>query len=335
MKIAIVGCGGIAQVHAGCIDEIVPGSLCAAADIVRERAEDMTARYGGRAYDDWEVMLDNEEIDVLHICTPHYLHTPMAVRALERGIHVFMEKPPAVSWEQWEQLKKAEKESDAFLGICFQNRFNSNVRYVKKELERNAYGKILGARGIVTWHRDVPYYRDSPWRGRTATEGGGALINQGIHTLDLIQYLIGEKPVSIQAVADNQHLQGVIQVEDTLAATIVYPDTAANLYVTTGCFADLPYLLDIFCESCRIRLEGQQLTIWDQEGIKKEVSFTEEKQLGKDYWGAGHLGCIRSFYHSVEQKLPSMGTEAAEDTVWLLLKAYESAGRHVPPCCED
>lgn len=110
MKSAIIGCGSIAAVHAKSIMKMEGCKLAAVADVIPERAESMAREYGAVPYTDWKQMLEKEEIDVLHICTPHYLHTPMAAEALRRGIHTFMEKPPVISQEQWETLQRAEKE---------------------------------------------------------------------------------------------------------------------------------------------------------------------------------------------------------------------------------
>ena len=136
MKSAIVGCGNIAQVHAKSIRQLEGTELTAVADCVLPKAEKMAETFGARAYGSLEEMLEMEQIDVIHICTPHYLHTPMAVTALQKGINVFMEKPPVISWQQWEDLKQAvsEAEGRAELGICFQNRFNGSVQYVKEQL---------------------------------------------------------------------------------------------------------------------------------------------------------------------------------------------------------
>lgn len=124
----------------------------------------------------------------MHICTPHYLHVPMAVYGLTHGVHVFMEKPPVISGEQLAQLEEAVAGSDRRLGLCFQNRYNPSVQEVKKLLASGEAGRIRGARGLVTWSRGREYYTESGWRGSLATEGGGALINQSVHTLDLLAY---------------------------------------------------------------------------------------------------------------------------------------------------
>lgn len=328
MKSAIIGCGSIAAVHAKTIAGMDGCKLAAVADVIPERAESMAREYGAVPYKDWKTMLDKEEIDVLHICTPHYLHTPMAVEALGRGIHTFMEKPPVICREQWETLVRAEREAKgrAALGICFQNRFNPSIAAVKEQLDRGAFGKILGARGFVTWCRKESYYTESDWRGTVRKEGGGALINQSIHTLDLIQYLIGKKPLAMEASTSNHHLKGVIEVEDTMEAYISYGEEIACFYATTGYAADVPPLIELECEKARVRIEDLRVAITGKDGEIRHTDYSGRETLGKSYWGSGHMDCIHSFYESVERETPfPVGLEQIRDTVWLMLRAYETA----------
>lgn len=324
MRCGIVGCGGVAQVHAKAIHEIMPGALIAVADIVPEKAQELANKYGAKAYSSLGAMLCSEQIDVLHICTPHHLHVPMTVAALKVGTHVFMEKPPVIDEEQWDFLQRtlAQKKISSRLGICFQNRYNDSVQFVKKELESGKYGRILGVRGIVTWHRDQDYYYSSNWRGKLATEGGGALMNQAIHTLDLIQYFIKEKPLSVKAVKDKLHLPEDIEVEDLVAAHITYPRARASFYVTTGYVKDVPPLIELECEKGRLRIEEDLVTIF-ADGEAKLHSFTDQKRLGKSHWGMGHLTTIKEFYACLkENRKFAIEMEDVADTIWLLLRIY-------------
>lgn len=324
MRSAIVGCGNVAQVHARAIDALEDTVLVAVADICTEKAEEMAMRYGGKAYGSLEEMLETEQIDVLHICTPHYLHVPMTVQALKAGVHVFMEKPPVIDRVQWDILQQAVREAEgkACLGICFQNRFNDSVQYVKRQLAEGAYGRILGVRGMVTWNRGVEYYASNDWRGKLATEGGGALINQSIHTLDLMQYLIGEKPLSVKSSVAKLHLPEEIEVEDMVAAHIVYSDVRGCFYVSTGYVTDAPPLIELECEKARVRIEEDVVTLF-YGGEALVQGFNEQKRLGKSHWGMGHQTAIREFYKSVtsgEKYAIELGD--IEETIWLLLQIY-------------
>lgn len=301
MKSAIVGCGSIAKVHAQALHSMQNAEFVGFADIKLDRAENFAAQYGGTAYSSLEAMLKNEKIDVLHICTPHYLHVPMAITALKENIHVVMEKPCAISPAQEQELKAVQ--TTAKIGICFQNRYNASTQAVREILQSGKAGKIKGARAFVTWHRDEPYYTQSGWRGSWVTEGGGVLINQSIHTLDLLIYLLGD-PTSVEASIHNHHLKNVIEVEDTAEAYITFGEIPALFYATTAYCADAPVMLEIICENMTIRLEGNHVTRIDAQGNRENVDFEKLATAGKDCWGSGHLSLIRDFYQCVEENKP-------------------------------
>lgn len=325
MRAAIVGCGTVAEIHAKSLKQTESATLVAYADIKKERAEEFAARFGGKAYEDYREMLAGERPDVLHICTPHYLHVPMAVDALAAGIHVFMEKPPVISGEQLAQLRTAVQNAPGKLGICFQNRYNKCICKAKEVLEFGEAGKILGARGLVTWHRDEEYYTGSGWRGSWGTEGGGALINQSIHTLDLLHFLLG-KPYWTDASMSNHHLKGVIEVEDTMEAFIRFENGTASFYATTAYCTNVPPLIEIECENVRIRVEDPDITLYYKDGRVEHPDLGKLPTLGKSYWGSGHAICIGDFYDCVKngrhfpQELSDM-----EDSIQLMLAVYESA----------
>lgn len=328
MKSAIVGCGGISRVHAQVLSQADFTQLVACADIIAERAQVRAEEHGAKAYTDYIEMLETEKPDVLHICTPHYLHVPMAIEALNRGIHVFMEKPVAINMEQFEQLKAAAERSGAKIGICFQNRFNPTTKRMKEILADGATGEAVGARAFVTWNRESPYYVDSGWRGAMATEGGSVLINQSIHTMDLLVHLLG-KPVAVEATATNRHLKGVIETEDTLEAYIRFENGAkAIFYATTAYVTDSPVLVEVACENRLIRFEGDDITVQEKDGTKQTETLKNDAAIGKSYWGSGHGACIGAFYDSINGGEDFMnGLESTENTMKLMFAAYESARR--------
>lgn len=330
MRAVIIGCGAISEVHAKSIQELEGVELVGAADCIPERAQGLASVYGGSFYTDWVEMLDRERPDIVHLCTPHYLHTQMAAECLQRGIHVFTEKPPVISWEQLERLKEAvgrqAPERRARLGVCFQNRWNPEVQYVKQMLGQGVFGGITGARGIVTWCRDSQYYASGAWRGKKALEGGGALINQGIHTLDLIQYLVAERAETVEALMGNFHLKEEIEVEDTVCAYIRYPRSAASLYVTTGYAADAAPLVEIRCREGSLRLEDGKVFLKKDGGEAGTIAFPGEKGYRKEYWGAGHQKAIGQFYKSIENAAPDLlDFDNVEETLRLFLRIYDAA----------
>ena len=325
LRSAIVGCGGIAQVHARALSEMPEAELIAFADVIPERAETMAGKYGGRAYSSLDELLDHEKIDVLHICTPHYLHTPMARQAAELDINVFTEKPPVIDRQQWTEFKQLGDK--VRVGICFQNRYNGSTRALKDLLSTGEPGKVLGSRGFVTWRRDAPYYTESGWRGALSTEGGGALINQAIHTLDLMAYFLGPGQV-LGASLSNRHLKGIIEVEDTLEAALDFGDARGLFYAATAYSLDAPIIFELACENATLRLEGERFTrIW-RDGRMEQEDYTAPDPTvpGKSYRGSSHRRCIEDFYRCVMsgERFPN-DIPGVSDTIELMLSVYEAA----------
>lgn len=302
IKVGIVGCGSIAKTHAWALSQLPFVKMTAFADVYEDRAQSFSDSYTkGQAsvFDNLTDMLINEKPDVLHICTPHYLHVPMALEALKRGVSVFSEKPPAINMEQFDELCELAKTSDATMGFCFQNRYNKTISKANDILSGNTLGAITGARAFVTWRRDENYY-ETDWKGKLNTEGGGALINQSIHTLDLILQFLG-KPNHVEAGISNHHLKEKIEVEDTVEAWMTFEGgKRACFYASTAYATDAPVILEIQCEKGSITIIDKTLMI-NKQGCGPEIITVDEGQgVGKSYWGNGHLTCIRDYYECMQ-----------------------------------
>lgn len=314
-RAGLIGCGGISAVHAHVLGELENTELAACADVIPERA----ARYGCAAYTDWKEMLDREKLDAVHLCTPHYLHPVMAAEAARRGIAVFTEKPPAIDAAGWEQVKAAAE--NVPVGICFQNRYHPHVRSCMRFLREGTYGRLKGLRAFVTWNRTAEYYAAAEWKGKWATEGGGALINQAIHTLDLIVGFLG-LPDQAEAVMHNHHLREAIEVEDTAEIYLEKDGIPALLYASNAYSQDAPVILEMHFDQAVIRLEGDLMTVI-RDGRKQEILCTTDPVIGRSYWGAGHKACIGDFYRSMEAKAPYQNDPAScENTMRTLFRLY-------------
>lgn len=326
LHVGIVGCGSIAQVHAQILSQMEEVSFKACADIRPERAKAMADRYGLTPYSSLEDMLAAESLDVLHICTPHYLHTPMLQQAAEHGVAVFTEKPPVIDRNQWADFERLSQQIP--VGICFQNRYNANVQELKRILTDGRYGKMKGARAFMTWSRGETYYTESGWRGAWATEGGGALINQAIHTLDLFVWLLG-KPDSVQCSMKNHHLQGTIEVEDTCEAYLRYDACPVLLYATTAYSMDAPIQIEFHFERAVVRLENDCMDIL-HDGKTEHHEYQTMPALGKDYWGVSHTACIHDFYDCYLREVPYQNdTASIENTVSVMLTLYEQGKQNL------
>lgn len=325
MKTCLVGCGGIAAVHGSVLTPDIDTEFVAAADIKPKKAQTYAENFHTKPYPSLESMLEAEKPDVLHICTPHYLHVPMAIYSLERNINVFMEKPPAISFDQLEELKKAAAKSETQLGFCYQNRYNASIRAAKDLIDSGKAGKVLGARAFVTWCRGAAYYTESGWRGSLKTEGGGVLINQSVHTQDLLCFLLGD-PTAVDATMTNHHLKDVIEVEDTLEAYIDFNGVHANFYATTSYCADVAPLIEIACENMTIRVEDPHVTVYPKDAAPYQLSIETLTPIGKSYWGTGHTACISDFYQSLhDNRRFRLNLETMEPSIRLMLGTYESA----------
>ena len=310
-KVGIIGCGGIAQVHAWALGEmqnvelrafcdVELGKAVALADKTRGcgRAENGEGALECVATDDWTTFLDLD-LDVVHVCTPHHLHAPMAMELLRNGKAVFMEKPCAISLEQFLALKAEEERHPGKLGFCFQNRYNETTLLMDKLIRDGRIGKILGGRAFVTWRRDEDYYAGSPWKGRLETEGGGALINQSIHTLDLLLRYLGN-PSAIRGMIANHHLQEEIEVEDAVEAWMKFPDgKRACFYASNAYVTDAPVYLELQGDEGRICMNGSEVTVYANQEAPWHHVCERTKGIGKGYWGCGHKACIEDYYRSL------------------------------------
>ena len=330
---AIIGCGTISKLHAEAICSMEGAELVGCADIVAGRAQKMAGEYGAKAYYSLEELLDSEPVDILHICTPHHVHTPMAGEAAKRGVNIFCEKPPAISRGQWAEF--ARLESSVAVGVCFQNRYNSETAYLNQIITSGAAGKLKGARAFVTWDRDMGYYSDE-WHGKLSTEGGGVLINQAVHTMDLLVMLLG-RPQAVHAVKANFHLNGFVEVEDTMSAWLDFGGgCSALLYASTAYCEDSPVMMEFICENVAVRVENKQVDCAWKDGRNETVNFNavkavESPSIGKAYWGTSHEKCIRDFYASVSEKRGyRLRPSALVDTMDTLFAIYESAGASAP-----
>ncbi len=324
MKTAIIGLGNIATVHALYLKELNIEISCVC-DKSQQKAKAFLSdcKIQAPVYTDYIQMLESEKPDVVHICTPHYLHKEMIVECLKRDVNVLCEKPMCISVCEIDEIIKAEKNSNAILGICHQNRFNDATQELKKFLQDK---KIASMFASVTWHRTAEYYTSSDWRGTKDKEGGSVLINQALHTLDIAQWLAG-MPKSCVSTIDNYSLKGIIETEDT--ASIFYQGDSVDFgfYATNTAGKDMPVTLSVLTESGdRAIMFGEDLYINSQIVVGKNCLPGH----GKACYGRGHYRAIESFHDCVKNKTKFLidGAEGGK-VVRLILSAYKSNGKKI------
>jgi len=291
-----------------------------------ERADKMAKRFSARAYTDYKEMLRVADVDAVHICTPHYLHASMAIDALDAGKYVLCEKPMAVTVEEGRQMIAAdERAGGKHLCIVFQNRYNAASRKFKEIIDSGCLGKLIGLRGSVCWKRGADYYSDA-WHGKAAYECGGVMINQAIHTLDLVQYL-GGGAYSVAGERSIHSLRGIIEVEDTANAYIrMKSGITALFYATVAYVADTPIEIEGVFENGTILMKGDRLFRWEDSGLVNIVTPNKADNGHKGYWGIGHNVQIEDFYATIRagEAFKIDGTQALE-AVKLFRGIYESS----------
>ena len=326
-RVGVVGCGGITGVHIDGILNTPNTTIVGLADIEMSRAHATKEKWSltsANCYESLDDMLALETIDVLHVLTPHYLHVPMARIAAEKGIHAFVEKPPAMSMDEFDSLVAAMEKSGVRIGVCFQNRYNDAVLKIEELLKDNYLGKIKGARGFLTWDRGMNYYASAQWKGKIATEGGGVLMNQSIHTLDLMIQFLGS-PLNVKGRVWNDRLPDQIEVEDTVEAYLTFADSSALFYATNKYVSNAPVMIEIVGERGTVRMEEQNLTVTMNDGLRKYYSWEGKIGSGKSYWGVSHGVCIADFYAALRENRPFKNDLInTKDTQWAVSEIYKN-----------
>lgn len=314
MRSAVIGVGVIGSLHTHILSE--RKTLCAVCDIDGEKLK----KYADiPTFTDYKVMLDEVRPDVVHICTPHYLHAEMVVYALDKGINVLCEKPLCISIEQMKRILDAEEKSSARLGVCLQNRYNKESVFVKEYLSDK---KVVSAVAHMAWHRTKEYYASGDWRGKKATEGGGVLINQALHTLDLLQYFAGS-PSHIVSNVCNLTLKDDIEVEDT-AVIQGTKGAGITLFATNGAAYDMPVVMSVKTKTDIIHILPGHVYV---NGAEQPLEETYARVLGKECYGCGHELLIDDYYKCLQENRPfEINGREGSKVVSIILAAYKSGG---------
>lgn len=297
-RAAVIGLGDISGIHLMAIDknpDIGLAAVCDIDDVARERApKDVPF------YTDFREMIEKERPDAVHICLPHYLHVPVSEEAAELGVHVFCEKPVALNTKEAEEFAAFEASHPGIhMGICLQNRYNESVEMLKELIDSGEYGQVTGTKGIVPWAREKSYYDVKPWRGKWETAGGGCMINQSVHTLDLLYHLGG--PITAVKASVSQLLNYGIEVEDTVAARLTYANGAHGLFMATNAnYRNESVQISVQTEKAEFAIIDNVLYRMDQDGGRTKLVEDEKLTGTKFYYGASHGKLIDRFYREIE-----------------------------------
>lgn len=322
IKAAVIGIGNISGNHLSAIADMPDVALTAVCDDQPVRADAASEKYGVRAFYSVDDLLKDGDFDVLHICLPHYLHAPYAVKALNAGKHVLCEKPMALNVREANEMRAAAAKNGKKLGICFQNRYNPASVSCREIIDSGRLGAVKSVRAAVFWERGADYYLADSWRGKKATEGGGVLINQAIHTLDLVRWFASSEVTEVSASISTKKLSDVVETEDTADLYLKFASGAtAAMYATLNAGANYPVEIDVALERGTVSI-GDKFVI-REHGAPDRVFDVDRPGGSKSYWGSGHAALIRDFYDSVIEDRPfAVDGDEAVKTSAILDKVY-------------
>lgn len=261
MRIAVAGSGVIGRHHGQTVEDLQDAQLACFVDPVLEKAQLLGNKYGVPAYTSLAEALGAGDVDAVAVCVPSGLHTELAVQALEAGKHVVIEKPLDVTPEAVKKIVDAEKASDRTATVISQHRFDQASQITHQAVQEGRFGKLTSGSVSIAWWRSQGYYDSGEWRGTWALDGGGALMNQGVHSLDLLVWFLGQ-PVEVFATA-HALAHERIEVEDTIVATITFENGAiASLHGTTAAYPGLTARIQVHGDRGSAVIDGDRLSYY-------------------------------------------------------------------------
>lgn len=353
VRFGLVGCGAIGPTHAASLRQLADvADLVAVADFIPERAKKVADPFGvKKIYTTDEELLADKDIDAISFCTPSGKHADQAVRAMRAGKHVVVEKPMDVSLAACDRMIAAEKETGKKLAIISQHRFDHASIFVRDAIQSGRLGKLVLVDMSVKWYRTQAYYDAGEWRGTWALDGGGALMNQGVHTVDLMQWLAGPVESLRAHIVTGAHER--IEVEDTAVASLKFKNGAiGTLTASTACYSGQPARVDIYGTEGSAIIEGDRLKYFNLKdgtqvtaeeasrhaqsvasggtaSVKDEGATRLTTEASKDpgaVWGDAHTAQLRDFITAINTGgRPLIHGVEGRKPLEIILAVYESA----------
>lgn len=288
-KFGVVGTGMISEFHAQAFAAMENAEMVAAFDMNPERAEAFATKYGCASYGNLDSFLAHQELDAVTICTPSGAHLAPALAAAKAGKHVVVEKPLEVTIEKIDAMKQACDENGSKLISILPRRFYPSTQALKSAIDEGRFGKLTLAEAQIKWYRTQEYYDSGAWRGTWALDGGGALMNQSIHTIDLLLYLMG--PVKRVSAFAGQEAHTRIEVEDVAVAILEFENGARGVIQgSTTCYSKTghPAQVQICGMDGSVFMVDEQFSVWDfREERESDAAVLREFGLNADKGGAG------------------------------------------------
>lgn len=330
LRVGIIGCGRISVMHLVSASRLPVAELVCCCDIKKERADAVADKYGIKSYYSYEEMLEKENLDVVHICLPHYLHSLVACYAMEHGVNVLSEKPMDISLDAAEKAVRTAEKTGRIYGVVSQCRYNDSSILVKQAIESGKVGKILSASSVLTWTRPDSYYAESDWKGTWDKEGGGVVIDQAIHSIDLVNWMVDSDVESVSCSMANRGHK-IVKVEDSAEGLITYKNGVKyGFYCMNNYACDEPIQIKLCCEKAKIVFGYDDAVIEYNNGVKEEVHSRANAEIydgGKDYWGFQHIRQIEQFYDAcLKGEEPEISGNEVLKTHKLIMEIYSKGG---------
>ena len=329
IHVGLIGAGNISQTHARAAAAIPGVSVAAVHGANGAKARELAASHGAAAYDSLDAFLDHKPMDMVVIGSPSGVHAAQGVAAARRGLHVLVEKPIDVTTERADELIAAAEESGVRLGVLFQDRLKPGIVKLKQLVDSGGLGRVLSVSARVPWYRPPDYYRLSRWRGTAALDGGGALMNQGIHTVDLLLWVLGDV---IRVQARTATLLHEIESEDTALALLEFASGAAGvLEASTATYPGYPRRVEITGTEGTAVLEHDRLVSADLRTPRPELvgdggdaNASASSPVVSD--ASGHQRLIEDFLRAIETgSRPACDGHEGRRSVELVEAIYRSA----------
>ncbi len=328
--IGILGCGNVARVHAEAIRHVPEFRLAAVCSRSADSAERLAGQYGVTAYSDLGRFLSNPSIRAVSICTPSGTHSDLGRAAARAGKHVMVEKPIDVSLEKADELIDECQKAGVLLGVSLQSRFLDAPRILNRVIKAGELGKPVMAGAYIKWYRSPEYYKSASWRGTLAQDGGGALINQAIHTVDLLSWMMG--PVEAIAAHSARRLHEAIEGEDTLVAALKFQSGALGVIeAATSVYPGFKRRLEITGTEGTAIMDGDNITTWTLRNgsanpapPSRDVADGSADPMAIDF--EGHRRVMEDFAAAIHEGRPPLvsGSEGRK-SLELVLAAYRAA----------
>lgn len=340
MNYALIGCGRISTNH---IKAAINNDLniVAVCDVIPEAMEVLLAKHGLekdssiKRYTDYKKMLEENDITLVSIATESGVHAEIALYCIDKGIHVIIEKPMAMSMQDAEEIIRRSQEKNVKVSACHQNRFNIAVQELRQALETGRFGRLSHGSIHVRWNRNQDYYTQAPWRG-TWAQDGGCLMNQCIHGIDLLRWMMGDEVEEIYGVT-KQQFHDYLECEDIGMAVVKFKNgTVGTIEGTTNVYPrNLEETLYLFGENGTVKLGGKSTNNIDVWNFSEETEEDEQnkglEEATSNVYGNGHTSLFADVIEAINNdRKPYVDAVAGRNALEMILAIYQSAATGKP-----